>query len=128
MLPAFGRDLLELRRNGQRPAQPVYVVGCWDLVQEIQARMRFVLMAELVEEGRLGLVCPKRFDFSMLRDLDVVLIPAGLQWRGIIAPQVRMVKPSKLFEQFSSYFPGMQDAGAKVAEVMAIVEGQRVAA
>jgi len=128
MFPAFGRELFDLRRSGQRPAQPVYVVGDWGLARACHARERFALMAELVEEGPHGLVVARRFDFSMLRDLDVVLIPAGMQWRGIIAPQVRMVRPRRLFDGFASYFPGMQDAAEKISGVMAAVEGERVAA
>src|SRR5258708_1328970 len=104
MLPAYGRELLDLRREGKRPAQPVYVVGNWELARAARSRDRFALMVEGERDG-FGFSRFPRFDFSMLHDLDVVLIPDSLEWIGVIGPQVRSARPRSL-EYTLTYYPG----------------------
>ena len=86
MLPAFGRELLDLRRSGKRPAKPVYVVGDWTLAKEFRRRDRFALMVELPAER--GVRNAPRFDFSMLQDLEVVCVPDSFEWMAAIPPQI----------------------------------------
>jgi hypothetical protein len=95
MLPAFGREVLELRLAGKRPAQLVYVVGNWDLARELRRCDRFVLMVEGTAD-KYGFSRFARFDFSMLRDLDVVLIPDSVELLGHVWPQLQFSKPRTL--------------------------------
>jgi hypothetical protein len=95
MLPAYGRELLELRRSGKRPAQPVYAVGHWELARALRERERFALMVE-GELDEFGFARFPRFDFSMLQDLDVVAIPNSLEWIGRVVPQISAARPRSL--------------------------------
>lgn len=127
MLPAFGRELLELRRGGKRPAQPVYVVGNWDLARALRARDRFALMVE-GERDQYGFSRFARFDFSMLQDLDVVLIPDSLEWIGVIGPQVASSRPRTL-ERTLVFYPGFSVSAGEEAEIaIARFEAERQAA
>lgn len=94
MLPAYGRELLELRREGKRPAQLVYVVGDWDVARVLRYRDLFVLMVEGTPD-KFGFLRFRRFDFSMLQDLDVVLIPDSVEF-GQVWGQVQSFRPRTL--------------------------------
>lgn len=95
MLPAYGRELLELRRSGKKPAQLVYVVGNWEIARVLRVLDRFVLMVE-GEALPYGFLRFRRFDFSMLQDLDVVLIPDSMEFTGHIWWQVESFRPRTL--------------------------------
>jgi len=96
MLPAYGRELLELRRGGKRPAQLVYVVGNWDVARALRNILDpFVLMVE-GDADAFGFLRFRAFDFSMLQDLDVVLIPDSLEFLGHIWRQVESFRPRTL--------------------------------
>jgi hypothetical protein len=122
MVPAFGRALLELRRNGKRPAQPVYVVADWSLARELRQRERFALVVELEHNAR-GVAQPKRFDFSMLTDLEVVLIPDWVDWWAIVSPQVESVRPRKVWRALS-FHSAQETAWDKVQRTMERAEPQ----
>ena len=127
MLPAYGRELLELRRDGKRPARPVYVVGNWELARAVRSRDRFALMVE-GEHDEFGFSRFPRFDFSMLHDLDVVLIPDSLEWIGVIGPQVRSARPRRL-ERTLTYYPGFSlSAAGCVTAAIERFEGELSAA
>lgn len=118
MLPAYGRELLELRRGGKRPVQPVYIVGNWELARELRGRERFVLMVEGERDG-FGFSRFRRFDFSMLQGLDVVLVPDSLEWLGVIGAQVRACRPERVLRT-TIFYPGFsmsvgEEAGALIA-------------
>lgn len=125
MLPAFGRELLELRREGKRPAQLVYVVCAWPLAHELRRRDRFALMVELPRD-ELGSPRMRRFDFSMLQDLEVVIIPEWFDWLGIVEPQVRAVRPRALY-RIPSFIAERESVEQKVTQAMER-ECQRAAA
>jgi hypothetical protein len=95
MLPAYGRELLELRREGKRPGWQVYVVDNWEVARVLRLLDRFVLMVE-GDALPYGFVRFRRFDFSMLQDLDVVLIPDSMEFIGHIWWQVRSFGPRTL--------------------------------
>jgi hypothetical protein len=122
MLPAYGRELLELRREGKRPAQPVYVVGDWALARELKRRDRFVLMVELPRDA-FGNPRAQRFDFSPLQDLDVAIVPEWFDWSGIVTPQVNAVRPRSVQRCVS--VPEVLDPARTAARVMESVECQR---
>jgi hypothetical protein len=116
MLPAFGRELLELRREGKRPSRPVYVVADWSLARELKRLDRFALVVEL-ERNAHWMPQPKRFDFSMLTDLEVVLIPEWIDWWAIVAPQVEAVRPRKIWRALS-FHPDEETVEDKVQRTM----------
>lgn len=126
MLPAFGRELLDLRLAGKRPAQPVYVVGHWDLARELRLRERFALMAE-GEPDNYGFLRFRKFDFSMVKDLDVVVVPDTLEFLGSISPQVQFARPRSL-QRTPIFHWGLDTAADFVAGAMARVEAELQAA
>src|SRR5712691_7580206 len=113
MLPAYGRELLELRRGGKRPAQLVYVVGNWELARELRARDRFVLMVE-GDRDEYGFSRFARFDFSMLQDLDVAVIPDSLEWMGVVIPQISAGRPSRV-RRTTIFYPGLSQSSPQYA-------------
>src|SRR5258708_1580998 len=117
MLPAYGREVLELRSGGRRPAQPGYVVGDWELARALRARDRFALIAE-GSAFAYGFLRFRRFDFSMLRDLDVVLMPGSLEWLGAIPPQVQFCRPRSV-RRTAIFYAGLQDPEEFVEREMA---------
>jgi hypothetical protein len=127
MLPAYGRELLELRQSGKRPAQPVYVVADWSLATELKRRDRFALVAELPRDEHFRIVERRRFDFLMLQDLVVILIPDWIDWRAQIEPQVRAARPRQILSELS-FNPESETAAEKVARTMERAERQRAAA
>lgn len=118
MFPAYGRELLELRRSGKRPAQPVYIVGDWSLARQLRLHDRFVLMVE-GEPIAYGFCRFRKFDFSMLFDLDVVLMPDSLEWLGAIPPQVQFCRPRSA-RSTAIFYPGLQELGEFVEREMAM--------
>jgi len=122
MLPAYGRELLELRRSGKRPAQPVYVVGTWELAKALRERDRFVLMAEGAPDD-FGFMRFRKFDFSMLQDLDVVLAPDSLEFAGAIRPQVEFGRPRSV-RRTSMFHTGLELAADFVAGAIARFEAE----
>lgn len=127
MLPAYGRELLELRRGGERPAQPVYVVGNWELARELRGRERFVLMVE-GDRDQFGFSRFPRFDFSMLQDLDVVLVPDSLEWLGVIGPQVKSARPGRVRRSLIFYAGFSMPVGEEAGEIVARFEAELSAA
>jgi hypothetical protein len=90
MLPAFGRELLELRRDGKRPAQPVFATVDWEIAKSIKSQDRFVLV---MTAGNAPLDC------SMLEGLDVIVLnilewPPDISRRALDA--VRSARPSSV--------------------------------
>lgn len=127
MLPAYGRELLQVRRDGKRPAQLVYVVGNWELARELRARDRFVLMVE-GDPDKYGFSRFPRFDFSMLQDLDVAIVPDSLEWIGIIIPQVRAARPIRV-RNTTIFYPGFSKQAPQYAvEIIASFEADLSAA
>jgi len=66
--PAYGRELLNVRRDGLRPAPPfdvVFVTDDWDLAQRIREWRFFALVCNPPEAP---------YDFSLLFDLPVVVL------------------------------------------------------
>jgi len=127
MLPAYGRELLELRRNGKRPAQLVYVVGDWELARELRERDRFVLMVE-GDPDEYGFSRFPRFDFSMLQDLDVAIVPDSLEWIGVVIPQIRAARPRRV-RRTTVYFQGFSPGAQQYAvEIIASFEAELSAA
>lgn len=87
MLPAYGRELLEVRQAGKRPKHPVSVTIDWDIAKSIKRQDRFVLV---MVAGETFLDC------SMLADLDVVVLdvldwPANVSRRALNA--IRFGRP-----------------------------------
>ena len=70
MLPAYGRQLLEVRNSGKRPAHPVYVTIDWEIAKSLRSQDKFALV---MVAGDAPLDC------SMLVDLDVVVLDV-LDW------------------------------------------------
>lgn len=83
MLPAYGRELLELRRSGKRPAQPVYVVDNWEVARVLREKDRFVLVAE---DRSLS------YDFEPVRGLDVIAVPTDLDFFRQL-PSIKAARP-----------------------------------
>jgi hypothetical protein len=127
MIPAYGHELLELRRDGKRPAQPVYVVADWSLARELRSRDRFALVAELPRNSSFRIIEQRRYDFSMLRDLVVVLIPDWLDWSAAIVPQIQSARPRELIRALS-FTPEHETAAQKVARTMERAERERAPA
>lgn len=86
MVPAYGRELVELRNAGKKPAQPVYVCDDWTICRMVRERDRYALMVE----------DPKRpLDYLVLTGLDVVVMHRyGLG--PLIRRNVRAVQPKSL--------------------------------
>jgi len=127
MLPAYGRELLQLRRDGKRPVKPVYVVSGWELAEEVRRRDRFALMAQLPRDANFRIVDHRRFDFSMLRDLTAVLIPDWVDWWVEISPQVASVRPHAMIRALS-FHPDMETAAQKIERTVSRAERENVAA
>lgn len=109
MLPAYGRELLELRLGGKRPAWPVYIVGDWSLARVLRARDSFVLMVQ-GDPGAYGFLRFRVFDFSMLQDLDVVLIPDTVEllaqiWWQLQSSRPRTLRRTAMFFAADGAFP-----------------------
>jgi hypothetical protein len=90
MLPAYGRELLELRRDGRRPAQPVFATVDWEIAKSIKSQDRFVLV---MTAGDAPLDC------SMLAELDIVVINV-LQWPDDVCRRalnaIRAARPRRI--------------------------------
>src|SRR5690242_18153822 len=90
MLPAYGRELVELRNSGKRPADAVFVTIDWKIADSLRSQDRFVLV---MVAGTAPLDC------SMLAGLDVIVLDA-LDWpikvcrRALNA--IRMGRPSSI--------------------------------
>lgn len=65
MLPAYGRELVELRRSGFRPAGKIYITDDWTAAKSLRDRGE----CALVEPD-----CAAQLDFSALAGLPVVFL------------------------------------------------------
>lgn len=88
-LPAYGKELMDARRRGLRPAPPfdtVFVTDSWELAQRIR------------EWDFLALVCapPEApYDFTLLFDLPVVVMTESADVLGLVE-RVWRAQPSSL--------------------------------
>jgi hypothetical protein len=84
-LPAFGRALLELRKSGQRPSDPVVVTDDWTIAEAArQALDWYALVCDPPEVRR---------DLSMLLGLDVQVVYFAPRER--IAPMAAAVRAAR---------------------------------
>lgn len=88
MLPAYGKELLNLRRSGKRPADPVYVAERWRVAKLLQARDRMVLVAENAGEVV--------FDWRMCSSLEVIVLYGSLGWVEHVLPRIRAARPRSM--------------------------------
>lgn len=85
-LPAYGKALLDARRLGGRPADPVIVTDCWGVAKVYQ------------EADKFALVCAPAwtpYDFTLLYNLDVMLLVGSDDALGI-AERIARAKPERL--------------------------------
>ncbi len=100
-LPAYGKELLDARRCGLRPAQFVLVTDWWQLAQ---LHRRFV--------GVFALVCDPLsapYDFLLLQSLEVVLAHIDPDGLGC-AQRIARAAPSQ-FTVISGYAEVMRMVG-----------------
>lgn len=84
-LPAFGRALLDLRKAGHRPRDPVVVTDDWTIAEEAREVLDwYALVCDPPEQRR---------DLSMLLDLDVQVVCFAPPKR--VAPMVAAVRAAR---------------------------------
>jgi hypothetical protein len=89
-LPAYGKELLEIRLRGKRPKDPVWITDCWE----------FARLYREMKNGPIVLVVDPAdapYDFLPVQGLDVIVLPsrADQQYLGL-AERLARAQPASL--------------------------------